>query len=121
MKANELRIGNLVSYRNNIVVVSGIVGNTIYYKVDNFNDYCFDINIEGCKPFEPIPLTKEWLLKLGFDVNNRPEWIDQLKKYEIICGTTSYLKGSENSVHPIKYVHQLQNLHFDLTGEEITI
>jgi hypothetical protein len=106
MKAQELRIGNLILKEGEIITVSSYT----FYNIE-----CDE------EAFEPIPLTKELLLRLGFDVNNRPEWIDQLKKYEIICGTTSYLRGAENSVHPIKYVHQLQNLHFALTGEEITI
>lgn len=71
--------------------------------------------------FEPIPLTEEWLIKFGFDVNNRPNWIDQLQEYSIVCGNTQYLKGSAKNIMPIKYVHQLQNLYFALTGEEITL
>lgn len=135
MKAQELRIGNLVFIENDLLPeTKGKI-----YKVYGVSEkYNFDFpestgtvslnqigTIRNYSQFDefikPISLTKELLLRLGFDVNNSPEWIDQLKKYEIICGTTSYLRGAENSVYPIKYVHQLQNLYFDLTGEEITI
>jgi len=58
------------------------------------------------KDIEPIPLTEEWLCKLGFDNNHwATKWI--LEDMPIPTG--------------IKYVHQLQNLYFALTGKELTL
>ena len=68
----------------------------------------------------PIPLTEEWLLKFGFESN---PYQDRYEKDPIhiecaIIEGETYL-WIENIPH-IKYVHQLQNLYFALTGEELT-
>jgi hypothetical protein len=69
---------------------------------------------------KPIPLTEEWLLKIGFE-NNEAE-----KKYCKKC-ITLYMEDNLfwcdifwDSLE-IKSVHQLQNLYFALTNEELTI
>ena len=110
MKAEELRIGNLVhDVLNN---------NAKRINQENLCDFA-----NGYVSFEPIPLTEEWLLKFGFDetiVEGYP--IYQSDKGFIV----EYYK--DESVFlildfevRIKYVHQLQNLYFALTGLELTI
>jgi len=80
--------------------------------------------------FEPIELTEDWLLKFGFE-------IDYMNRDILICAyygenpvTKDYileLKNTSdgwfyrNGYFKIKTVHQLQNLTFALTGEELTI
>ena len=107
MEAKELRIGNWV----NIQGVELTVGM---------------INIDIAEGCEPIPLTEEWLVKLGFISDslggfNSPRSMNIyfLDKHINIC----YAKYAESGVklEHIKYVHQLQNLYFALTGEELTI
>jgi hypothetical protein len=116
MQANELRIGNLL-YNNNVLVT--IDARSIF---DIWDD-------KGLKEYKPIPLTEEWLLKFGFskravlssvlyDMKN-PRFsiylnppIDKSNKWNIL--------GIEKNIN-IQYVHQLQNLYFALTGEELTI
>jgi hypothetical protein len=70
---------------------------------------------------KPVPLTKEWMLKFHFN-------IDPYKNYELnninINRKTFEISifTSDNWITiPVKieYVHQLQNLYFDLTGEEL--
>jgi hypothetical protein len=106
MKANELRIGNFVEidqYPNDRVVIQIENGSNI--------DECGKLNAS------PIPLTEEWLLKFGFISKGRYE----KGSIHIGCVKTkeeTYL-WIENMPH-IKYVHQLQNLYFVLTGEELT-
>ena len=78
----------------------------------------------------PIPLTEEWLLKFGF------KFYEPLSHYRIVIDDVWYyvnkdfyfsfcnLKADESQHMPykkLKYVHQLQNLYFALTGEELTI
>jgi hypothetical protein len=118
MKATELRIGNKVLYKNGIIDVIIISG--ISY---SFGKYDVTINpnrkwiMVDIKTISPIPLTEEWLLKFGFEsllsgagyVKNRTEIGYNHNGFYII---TSGLK--------IEYVHQLQNLYFALTGEELT-
>jgi hypothetical protein len=69
------------------------------------------------KDLNGIPLTEEWLVTFGF------EYIEEYKWWEIDwCNFTIDLGGEyefEFAFHPIKYVHQLQNLYFALTGKEL--
>ena len=131
MKANELRIGNLVLLTKDSFKTSNV------YQLDGFDIYkseeseCFDIN--------PIPLTEEWLLKFSFKKwDIKGDWVFEkvifkdfsIEQKMIICSSgTCSLEEKEN--HPevevekfiiredIIYVHQLQNLYFALTGQEL--
>jgi hypothetical protein len=78
--------------------------------------------------FRPIPLTEEWLLKFGFEVDdhlmNPDDWpyVDYIKN-EVRISEPNYsfaFYGRDNELE-IKYVHQLQNLYFALTGEELCV
>ncbi len=76
--------------------------------------------------FYAIPLTEEWLLKFGFEKDRNgwnlpdtrfsltdkfyPCWLDRI----LWPQDTPKFKDME-----LKYVHQLQNLYFSLTGSEI--
>jgi hypothetical protein len=107
MKANELRIGNLVYLVDKEKIWEILDGHEI--------DECDD------NPFaQPIPLTEEWLLKLGF-VSNPFQDRYEKGQLHIECAIK---KGKTylwiESMPHIKHVHQLQNLYFALTGEELT-
>ena len=73
---------------------------------------------EDNSEYKPIPLTEEWLLKFGFDSmfsgagyhKNGVEIGNNHNGFYILA--TSY---------QIEFIHQLQNLYFALTGEELTI
>ncbi len=103
MKAQELRIGN---YLKKDVVV----------KIDARR--IFDI-WEETKEYQPILLTEEWLLRFGF-VSNPYQDRYENKSIHVQCNKTRGVTELwiENMPH-IKYVHQLQNLYFALTGEEL--
>ncbi|MFH1348413.1 MAG: hypothetical protein ABIH58_02145 [Patescibacteria group bacterium] len=110
IKASELKIGNWV--RN----IDGVE-----YPIEN--GWQLD---EGDTVY-PVPLTEEWLLKFGFEYDtitySRGELMlsshsdIDLSSYNVWWGTLTY--GNLN--FQIKYVHQLQNLYFALTGDELTI
>jgi hypothetical protein len=68
---------------------------------------------------KPIPITEEWLLKLGFVSN---PYQDRYEKgdIDVECDKTKgetvlWLAGSPH----IKYVHQLQNLFHALNGSDL--
>ena len=126
MKANELRIGNLVKHNSVNREVLAIDRTRVYLRNNNSCDAFFYKDING------ILITKEWLENLGFisdgyhefklgdlfldcEYTDRGEWvvyIDQTSKND------KYVKR----VYPkdeVKHVHQLQNLYFALTGEEL--
>lgn len=121
MKPNELRIGNMVNLKNcNQVNIIAINDSQISYWNDGYNDI-----YENIDHFEPIPITEEWLKKCGFDENFAT--INLINFYEV------YFERYENDIYlmttnnpneytiKIDYVHQLQNIYFTLTGNEISI
>ena len=126
MKASELRIGNYIKYSEDGVIFTIGSIDEKGYTVQNDEETTWIEEYE----FESIPLTEEWLLKLGFtrhhadyfnDViyiknvpnNNEFEW----GLYPNKIGSGIQVKNGKL----LKYVHQLQNLYFSLTGEELTI
>jgi len=118
MKANELRTGNLV------------MGEVITHEVDH--KILWEIS-EYPGLYKPIPLTEEWLLKLGFiydehkkrlgiSFNPQAQWFTLfLMKHDfgfwIIISTNNRTK--EINIGTKKYIHEVQNLYFALTGEEL--
>lgn len=70
----------------------------------------------------PIPLTEEWLLELGFQKKEKgyAKLTEMMEIFEISFG--KHIEINRVSFNnQIKYVHQLQNLYFALTGEELTL
>ncbi|WP_223559598.1 hypothetical protein [Chryseobacterium lathyri] len=128
MEAIELRMGNFINYplntKVNPIVVNGVIGNKIY--TDSF---------EGdAECFFPIPLTEEWLLKLGFEysdskIKDHPQLlsieISSLETLDFEDGEFFISNASSVRVltlwnQPVS-VHQLQNLLFALKGKELTL
>ena len=81
---------------------------------------------------EVLPLTEQWLLKLGFTKpKHSNDFYDYPKNYSIeFWKKESSLVIWPEDIHggsvmdridiPCEYVHQLQNLIFAITGEELT-
>ena len=121
MKAEELRIGNLVYHpltKSN-------------YKI-NHSNLCDFAN--GFLFVDPIPLTEEWLLKFGFEKVGIAITSITIAPLNLPCtfnlpntpfsfcqGKLILTTGTGDFCVNIEYVHQLQNLYFALTGEELTI
>jgi len=102
MKATELRIGNWVD----------LGGGRNHYQA-NDPELWSGLNIN------PIPLTEEWLVKFGFENNSMNLDEEGFLHLDIsfIGGVNVYINDME---YPhINHVHQLQNLYFALTQEEI--
>jgi hypothetical protein len=112
MKANELRIGNLIDTGDfHIPSCKGI------YEMKN--DWFTYSNM-----FNPIPLTEEWLLKFGFKQDETYCSIHIKYGIELMNIANKYFRGYYRGATiaiDIQYVHQLQNLYFALTGEELTV
>ena len=70
------------------------------------------------KCHHPIGLTREWLIKFGFEeaLNG---WWSPCEEYSYREG--NFYLGANIFLAKIDYVHQLQNLPFALTNEELTI
>jgi len=118
MKASELRIGNLVKSIGIEYVVSQIDGNSNIKGVEGGTSFNLD------KTAQPIPLTEEWLLKLGAKKLSDNFFEIGYLKFKIHSHQYGidfhFGNGGEHYIKP-HYVHSLQNLYFALTGEELTI
>ena len=119
--ASDLRIGNWVQRIGWPLQIVGIKGTDIWLdsKGYEFEHYFYD-------GINPIPITEDWLLKLGFHETQR------MAKYVEFSINNDYFLRLPICKHlekdywyalrgevKIKYVHQLQNLYHALTGEEL--
>lgn len=124
MKAQDLRIGNLVNVLGETRVVKSIDRFGISYDNSQELERLMTFNADKIKP---IPLTEEWLVKLGFEKKNiygKHNKFFYIRNKLYFCEYDFYsFVYSNNSleIKEPKYVHQLQNLYFVLTGEELTI
>lgn len=117
MKAEELRIGNLIQ---------GYVTSIPHVKHLHTTDFSTiaiisgDVDMKGQLIFEPIPLTDEWLYKLGFELTY---WKTDNSPALWRIGDIDFLTYMFDSLHyhnlNLKYVHQLQNYYFSLTEQEL--
>ncbi len=126
MKANELRVGNylFVPGIDRKVIVSAIFKS--HYVCEDSDGIRFEESVRI--NYQPIPLTPEILVKAGFE--NKSSTTDYIFEYGkfIIGGTRKRLfpsvwgeDGLQDYGDLIEYVHQLQNLYFCLTGDELNI
>jgi hypothetical protein len=129
MKASELRIGNLYRYLHEESESIRVV-DVDFLKTQQAYDEDPDDEI-FCRGWwaDAIPLTEEWLVKMRLEKEeDEPfNWSDK-KKYLCDCFLLGYysdgihyVKNGVKTGIPIKYVHQLQNLYFALTGTELEI
>lgn len=135
MKANELRIGNFVfDDENKPMKVARVETQecTDFNGNDEFNVIIehIDKNIGYYESkINPIPLTEEWLLMFGFKNDGNGYYkhkklfspITKISDYAFSPPTSVYfLRVGDDKDEPVlKYVHQLQNLYFALTNEEL--
>jgi hypothetical protein len=136
----ELRIGNFISDDDG--VLAKIIGfNTFPHSVRCDEEEgcmllvdCYHANgamRSGCETdspeCNPIPLTPEWLERMGYEKGTEnagnlicwrrgkltiAKWA--VDKWQAWIGTIDLYKSPQ-------YVHELQNLTYSLTGEELTI
>lgn len=105
MEAKELRLGNYV-YNGGIISLD-------IEMLYAFNECLYDL--------QPIPITEQWLLDLGFKAkkayNRTFYYADSFNEWKVI-----YQDGLiKRNGKVIKHIHQLQNLYFALTGQELKL
>ena len=129
MKAQELRVGNLISFKGKWNgEVEEIKSGSISIK-DNEGIFPYDV-------FEPILLTDEWFIKWGFfkdgeywsrsvvDYNYCFKYRDWAKNWAFYQEYTDSSDTKDDGVKyvisfDIEFVHQLQNLWYTLLHKEI--
>lgn len=117
MKANELRLGNWVNLPHGDVQIKYFIEIGAHFTDNNGGTF---------ESLHPIPLTEEWLLKFGFMKHPiKTEYLHtKMGGLRIITyyGNNYLVKTIRgDAITSLKYVHQLQNLYFALTGEELEI
>jgi hypothetical protein len=131
MKVNNLRVGNWV------IDYEAEPNKTIYWQVETIEYLNTTLGIRfrdgscwTCEEFiEPIPLTEEWIVKFGInETKDQDIYRINYVSYHKGTNTFNYCLGYyyddqgyvDNIFKEIKHVHQLQNLYFELTGQELT-
>lgn len=107
IQANELRIGNWVNHVNEYPA----------------QIRAYDFEHSNFHKINPIPLTPEVLEKCGF-VGVKSRVNDSIHKYrkggiEIFLPEYGFCYYDGDCWTIVKSLHQLQNLYFALTGEEL--
>jgi hypothetical protein len=118
LRASELRVGNITT----LGVVS-LIDQDVFRVVDSEGDSFKNTWAE----IKPIPLTEEWLLKFGFEINRQTKEENNIWRcyseegfFEVEqIGSSFFLDDNHCYGTKINHVHQLQNLYFALTGEEL--
>ena len=132
IKVHEMRVGNYYDHNGEIKQVTP---NTILEVWESERTWC-----------KPIPLSEDILLRLGFENKNLGKhlpqswweikylsnehddylesWVSLMVNTEtwscVICDET-YDQMGANTKQKIKYLHQLMNLYFTLTGTELKL
>lgn len=124
MNSNELRIANKLQKGTGEIFT--------VLRIDNTNDILVEeqrglltlnYNLFG------ILLTEEWLLKSGFEMRGYITFLRHTYQRFVLGRNSMYTLDdnayiyeiNDHQLCEIKYLHQLQNLYFALTGEELTI
>ena len=100
-KKNELRIGNLVYHKDKIIEIKSLPSKQSIYG---------------------IKLTEDFLLRFGFDKYNKlitKEFMLEYFEGKIIIKSYTSDDNEGSIFTNVDQVHQLQNLYFALTGEEL--
>lgn len=133
MKPNELRVGNYVYHK---------IDECDYVMTFELMKETFEVN--EFDAYSPIALTEKWLVKFGFEpqidlsslikeeIIDKPFFKDNFivsihKKFDGLLFRYNLDESIESSMgimdahhlSKLQYVHQLQNLCFALTGNEL--
>ena len=111
LDTRELRIGNWVSYGGMYGYITVFNNNKVVIKCNKSIHKCYVHDLY------PISLTEQWLLDFGFQKSYiNGFWNGEFKVIKK-QGHFILVVGSRH-IH-ILYIHQLQNLYFALTGEDL--
>lgn len=130
MKIQELRIGNKVSFKDTVVEIAGVSG--IVYSFGAIDVTIFrggKTEMHDLKTLSPIPLTEEMFSEFTMKWGTDPQEPNALMvfkngEFEVLKfkDEDNFFYSNGRGFHAdIIYLHQLQNLYFDLTGEEFDV
>jgi hypothetical protein len=122
MKAEDLRLNNWVEIKDQEVKT--------YAQVEGIGNLQHVAGqLWSIEELEPIPLTEEWLTRFGFNDDGFKQyefinWGIKVKKDPHAISESNWIvfhgfMNQFSELVSLKHVHQLQNLYFALTGEEL--
>lgn len=131
MKATDLRVGNLVLHNKQIFEIYDIISTQDSVIIGQGDD-TGGLQEVFISEIEPIQLTEDILLKCGFKARTIYDDFEfegiKISSCIMRCDTKErssfFLNlGEENESLNIRldYIHQLQNLYFSLTGQELNV
>ena len=135
IKSKDVRVGNKVLYGTEIATIIGMSRMSV--NLTHGKDKGLEkTNIVNYEFIKPIKLTKEILLKSGFNTDYKDGWIGIDVKSEGGM-TTDFVIATPNNMGEwqdyyafvydeykfvsLEYVHELQNLFTDMTKQELDI
>lgn len=139
MDVRELRIGNLIEYKGKAAPIvridslnelkeRGYTGSVTIAEYDDDGRTIWNYNAPWLAQIKPIELSEEWLLKAGFEIDNKSAFsLGHEKPFKVYRkGLFTYngiqsawwYNGQVLQKQP-EYVHKLQNLFFELEGTEL--
>jgi hypothetical protein len=114
IQANELRVGNLLKawfntnngFEQTVIEISPMVIDEIYH---------------GVTDYEPIPITEEWLLRFGFIKDPYMDYVYEKDgtEFRLLNAQCDLIINSVGVSVSFNSIHQLQNIYFAITGEEL--
>ena len=131
MNPNNFMLNNYIEYDGRVFQID-----SISKEFPTLNTSEFGIGVVDWSNIKPIAITKEWLLKLGFELN---EDYGDIKYYQIpnqrygfgVCFDHDELKfysfrgnNCTTLIYDMEFfqhIHHLQNLWLALTGEQLCI
>lgn len=124
LKIEGVAIGNIILRRTNHESESP-------WKETKVNITYLNLIFEFPEDYKPIPLTREYLSKFKFhqkytsdpqEPNPSEAWfINDFHIHSVDGSLKFFFHSYDGLITEIKYVHQLQNLYFDLKIEQLTI
>ena len=121
MEAKELRIGNWITYCGKDIQICGVSDDpSILFNIDG--------RVYPCTKFDelfPVNLTAEWLVRFGAEGPDNETYsimIDDYTLSRIIYynGKAIFSVRGEEIGSELNFVHELQNLYFVLSGNELS-
>ena len=124
IKSSELRIGNLVEIDNHtkvceVIEIKEKSLRVSYIRSDNGMVHNPIIEIDRIKP---ISIIEEWLLKFNGILDQEDDsYVFKHFAVSVNEKSEAIMFFQDEEIAEFNYVHQLQNLYFALTNEELKI
>lgn len=123
MRPKDIRLGNYIQWDDDskeIIQVESIE------RGEEETKNMYFVNGGWIEDFLPVPISEDWLIKFGFTKDKTDNYFYGHPTYKTFYpiykrGESFGFNGLGLSVKEFKYIHQLQNLYYSLTSEELTI